>query len=166
MRGGSHTLAAVLSLLMASTLVSGSICDLNCRMNEESLHCQGAPPRPCDSGREVAEFQGGKIPSAYRGHPVSGHCGSRQPTQDAGKNGPVKPLPSRASLPCGLRGCAQFLASTFSVPGVVSAWLGSPLIAAMVPCIQTPLGSFGRTRFESPPPPNLSIERFSGVLRI
>jgi hypothetical protein len=166
MRGSSHTLGVALSLLMASTLVSGSICDLNCLLNEENSYCHRPQPGPTEPGMEMVELQRGNNPSAYAGHKVPGHCRSRQPIKVGGKSEPAMPLPCKTSLPCGHRGCARFLASTRSLPGAVSAWVGSPLTVAMIPSVQIPFGSLGRTRFESPPPLAFPVEHPCNVLRI
>lgn len=176
MRGSSHMLAGAMSLLMVSSSVSGSTCELCCGLSEAAGHCHAhragegciagysskMANDPASQAAEVNALTNGK----------AAHCASRRRKTAGGgaelagtcRSGMTQPCGT--SMPCGLRGCTRFLSGQSSPSPVVSGFTALAEIAVMSPRQGKLQSGFPDFKVGSSPPEALASDRPSGVLRI
>ncbi len=176
MRGSVHRLAAVMSLLMVSTSISGSVCEWCCGLDDAAGQCHAdRAGMNCGGGccAKMGHEPAGRVTArnAYR-HGFAAHCASREmgtaapATALAGKCESGMSQPCETSPPCGSRGCTRFLASKSSPAPVASGFVQLAPIAIMIPRHGKLQAGFLRMEVGPSPPGALPSERPTGVLRI
>ncbi len=176
MRGSAHSLAAILSVLMASTSVSGSACELCCGLKQAAGQCHTNRARMSFGAGYSKEAAHACVRRAAatspRTHGMATHCASHE-MGTAARAAELTGIchsgmsqPGGTASPCLHRGCTWFLAGKFSP---------APAFSELVELARTAVTTSRQEKLQSnvlqfnigsSPPVALASESLSGVLRI